>query len=78
MEQNGPYWIEAEAARALAQWKALFAEQVALKAKELAMQSDSTGIITLDHYRRAASIAVQLLATSLQDADSNDGHQEAA
>ncbi len=78
MDQNNSYRIETEAAQALAQWKALFAEQVAVKAKELAEKSGSTGVITLGHYRQAASIAVQMLATTVQDTDSSDGRQEAA
>ena len=78
MDQINSYRIEAEAAQALAEWKALFAEQVAVKAKELSQKSGSTGVITLGHYRQAASIAVQMLATAVQDTDSSDGRQEAA
>jgi hypothetical protein len=78
MDQNKSYKIETEAAQALAEWKAFFAEQVAMKAKELAEESGSTGVITLGHYRQAASIAVQMLATAVQDTDSSDGRQEAA
>jgi hypothetical protein len=78
MDQNKPYRIESEAAQALAEWKALFAEQVAVKAKELVEKSGSTGVITLGHYRQAANIAVQMLATAVQDTDSSDGRQEAA
>jgi len=78
MDQNKSYRIETEAAQALAIWKALFAEQVAVKAKELAEQSGSTSVITLGHYRQAANFAVQMLATAVQDTDSSDGRQEAA
>jgi hypothetical protein len=78
MDQTKSYRIETQAAQALAEWKALFAEQVALKARELAEKSGSTGVVTLGHYRQAASIAVQMLATAIQDADSSDGRQEAA
>jgi hypothetical protein len=78
MDQSGTFRIQAEAARALAEWKALFAEQVALQARELAKGSSPPGLITVDHYRQAAKSAVQTLATQLQDADSSDGHQEAA
>lgn len=78
MDQINSFRIEAEAAQALAEWKALFAEQVAVKAKELSQKSSSTGVITLGHYRQAASIAVQMLATAVQDTDSSDGRQEAA
>lgn len=78
MDQSKSYRIETEAAQALAEWKAFFAEQIALKAKELAEKSGSTGVITLGHYRQAASIAVKMLATAVQDTDSSDGRQEAA
>lgn len=72
------YRIEVAAAQALAEWKAHFAEQVALKAKELAKESGSSDIITLAHYRQAASFAVERLATFVQDTESSDGHQGAA
>ena len=78
MKQTKAFRIETEAAQALANWKALFAKQVAVKAKELAEESGSAGFITLDHYRQAASVAVQMLATAVQGADSSDGSQEAA
>lgn len=78
MDQTKSFRIETEAAQALAEWKAFFAEQVAVKAKELAEQSGSTGVITLGHYRQAASFAVQMLATAVQDTDSSDGRQKAA
>lgn len=79
MTRNNSYRIETKAAQALAEWKALFAEQVSGKAKELA-EKDSTaaGVITLAHYHQAANIAVQMLATALQDTGINDGRQEAA
>lgn len=78
MDQTKSFRIETEAAHALAEWKAFFAEQVAVKARELADEGGSTGVITLGHYRQAASIAVQMLATAVQDTDSSDGRQEAA
>jgi len=70
--------IQAEAAKALAEWKAFFAEQVAVKAKELAKESDSPELITLAHYRQAAVLAAQLLVVEVQDTGSKNGHQEAA
>ncbi len=70
--------IEPQAVQALAEWKALFAEQVAVKAKELSEKSGSAGIITLGHYRQAATLAVQVLSTAVQGTDSSDGRQEAA
>jgi hypothetical protein len=78
MDKSNSYRIETRAAQALAEWKALFAEQVAVKAKELSEQSGSTGIITLGHYRQAASIAVQMLAMAVQGTDPRDDSQEEA
>lgn len=78
MVQSNSNRIETRAAQALAEWKAFFAEQVAEKAKELSEKGGSTGIITLDHYRQAASIAVQMLANAVQCKESSDGRQEAA
>jgi hypothetical protein len=78
MDQNGTIRIQVEAAKALAGWKAFFAEQVALKAKELAQNSSPPGLITLTHYRQAAVLAAQALAMEVQRTDSNDGRQKAA
>lgn len=70
--------IQAKAAEALAEWKALFAEQVAMQAKELAKNSNPPGLITLDIYRQAATIAVQALAIAVHDTGPSDERQEAA
>jgi hypothetical protein len=78
MDKSNSYKIEVRAAQALAEWKALFAEQVAIHAKELSKKSGSTGIVTLEHYRLAASLAVQKLAMAVQCRDSEDDHQENA
>ena len=47
-------------------------------AQELSKKSGSTGIITLEHYRLAASIVVQKLAMAVQGTDPEDDHQESA
>lgn len=78
MAQNESFRIQAEAAKALAEWKAVFAEQVTVQAKKLAQGSNPSGLITLDHYREAATLAVQTLAAVMQDTGSNDGCQKAA
>ena len=78
METSNSCRIEAQALLALAEWKAFFAEQVAVKAKEVSEESGSAGVVTLGHYRQAATIAVQMLATAVQGTDSSDGRQEAA
>ena len=78
MEASDSYWIDAAAARALADWKAFFAEQVSLQAKQIAKNEKSSGAITINHYRRAAAIAAQMLLTTINDSESTDGRQEAA
>lgn len=78
MDRSGTIRIQAEAAKALAVWKAFFAEQVAVKAKELAKASIPPGLITLDHYRHAAILAAQALAIEVQDTGTTNGRQEAA
>lgn len=72
------YRIQAEAVEALAEWKAFFAEQVTLHAKELAKSTSSNGVITFDHYRQAATFAMQALANALHDTGSSDDRQKAA
>lgn len=78
MDQSKTYWIDPCAAQALAEWKALFAEQVVMHAKELAKKEKSPGAITLDHYRKSVSTAAQFLVNAVKDSDSSDGRQEAA
>jgi hypothetical protein len=78
MVQSQSYRIQVEAVEALAEWKAFFAEQVAVQAKELAKTSNPPGLITLDHYRQAATLAVQSLATLVQGTGLSDDRQEAA
>ena len=78
MDQTESFRIQADAAEALAEWKAYFAEQVAVKAKELAKDSTPPGLITLSHYRQAAVLASQLLTIEVQKTGSNDGGQKAA
>ena len=77
MDRSGSMRVQAEAAKALAGWKEYFAEQVAVKAKELAKASDSPGLITFAHYRQAAILAGHTLATEVNNTGSNDGRQEA-
>lgn len=78
MVQSQSCRIQVEAAQALAGWKAFFAEQVVVQAKEFAKDSNSAGLITLDHYCQAATIAVEALAAAVRATRSSDGHQEVA
>lgn len=65
MEHSSSGRIETQAVQGLVEWKAFFAEQVAVKAKELSEKSGYAGIITLSHYRQAANIAVQMLSPEI-------------
>ncbi len=71
--------IETAAAKALADWKALFADEVAETAKELAARDhDAQGLVRLEHYRQAAASALHVLANAVKGDETNDGRQEAA
>ena len=78
MIQNESCRIQADAVKALAEWKTFFSEQVAMRAKELAQHGNPPGLITLVHYRQAATLAAQALAIAAQATGSNDDRQEAA
>ena len=78
MDANATIRIQTEAAEALAEWKAFFAEQVVQKARELARHNSTPELITLTQYRQAAVLAAQALAIEVQRTDLNDGHQKAA
>ena len=77
MEANAVV-LQADAAKALAEWKALFADEVTKHAKALTQASEQPGIITLAHFRMAAQSAVKSLADAIQESSSQDGNQEAA
>lgn len=57
-----------------AHWKSAFAAEVARKAKQLALESDSLGLVTLEHFRKAARIAVDEQFSTLQN-DNNPNQQ---
>lgn len=78
MEQTTTFRIQAEAAEALAHWKAAFAEQVISQARELAREGNSQGVITISHYRQATMSALHTLVNLVQETPPIDGHQEAA
>lgn len=81
MSQTAPLKIDPEAAKALARWKAVFADEVCTNAKRLVSVSncqDSISspqdVVSLAHYREAARLALASLATLLQaesDADAS-------
>jgi hypothetical protein len=70
--------IEVEAAKALVQWKAQFAEEVCERAKQLASQSSEPSVVTLRHYKQAARIALQALSAAIDDGAAPDAEQRAA
>lgn len=78
MDLSGSVRIDTEAAIALAEWKAFFAEQVAMKARELAQSSPQPSLITIAHYRQAAVLAAQALATEVEKVSAGNDSQDAA
>ena len=70
--------IDVEAAKALAQWKALFADEVCERAKRLASQSGQPNSVTLSHYKHAAQAALQSLSAAIHDGDAHNAGQKAA
>lgn len=78
MDRHGTVRIQVEAAKALADWKAFFAEQVARRATELARRSSPSELVTLIHYREAAITAAQSLLKELQGTESSDDRKKAA
>lgn len=70
--------IDVEAARALAEWKSLFATEVCEGAKRIAAQSSHPNSVTLSHYQMAASIALQSLSVAINGEHGPDGQHKAA
>lgn len=70
--------IETIAAKELARWKSLFAEEVSVRAKAIAAACGETRLVRLEHYRRAAELALQTLSESIQAGAANDFQQRAA
>jgi len=73
-----PTKIDVEAAKALAEWKSLFATEVCERAKRLAAQSGHPDSITLSHFRMAAKMALQVLSGAIHGEQESDGELEAA
>ncbi len=70
--------IDVEAAKALVEWKSLFAAEVCEGAKRLAAQSGRPDSVTLSHYRMAAKMALQALSGAIDGERGPDGQHEAA
>jgi hypothetical protein len=73
-----PAKIDVEAAKALAEWKSLFATEVCERAKRLAAQSGHPESVTLSHFRMAAKMALQVLSGAIHREHESDGEQKAA
>jgi hypothetical protein len=78
MQASKQLMIEVEAAKALAEWKALFGTEVCERAKQLAMQSGHAELVTVSHYRTAARMALQTLAGAIQGEPGTNVRNEAA
>ncbi|QDV51783.1 hypothetical protein [Gimesia fumaroli] len=78
MSVNSNFRIENEAAKALIEWKAQFAEEVYKRARELAIKSEKPHTATLSHYRQAAELALQSLSNTIRNGDPSDVERNAA
>lgn len=78
MSRSEAVWIEVEAAQALAQWKAMFAEEASMHAKRLAAGSDRPQFVTVAHYRQAAQLALKSLSAVIADGVDGDANRRAA
>jgi hypothetical protein len=78
MERSVSVRIDIDAERALAAWKALFAEQVSDHAQRLAERSGDARLVTLSHYRAAAKIALETVSSAISRDEKADGGREAA
>ena len=78
MDRRMDTLIDIEAVEALIAWKSLFADQVALRARELAGKSQHPQRVTLAHYRQAAQMAMRSLSAAISDGENSDEGQKAA
>ncbi len=78
MSEKADIRIDLEAARALIEWKSLFADEVAARARQIAAESGQPERVTLLHYRQAAQNSVPSLSAAILDGGASRGNQEAA
>ena len=78
MTQTTDTHIDLDAAKALVDWKALFADEVAVCAARLAADSGHPERVTLYHYRQAAQIAIRTLSAAILDGGASSGEYRAA
>jgi hypothetical protein len=67
MSEKADCRIDVEAAKVLIHWKSLFANEVAVLARQLAAESGRPERVTLSDYRQAAQIAVHSLSAAIRD-----------
>ena len=78
MRERAGLRIDVEAARALIDWKARFADEVVAGARRLAVESSQPEHVTLAHYRQAAQLAVRSLAAAIVDGGPSRDDPQAA
>ncbi|WP_442507604.1 hypothetical protein SH528x_006533 [Novipirellula sp. SH528] len=70
--------IETRAVKALADWKAQFADEVAMQAKSLAAKGDTPLRVTLHDYQQAAPIVMQTLMAAIATEQVSNADRKAA
>ena len=78
MSQRVDLRIDVEAAKALIEWKSMFAEKVSAYARRLAAESSHPDRVTLLQYREAAQVAVLSLSVAILNGGESSGDQKAA
>ncbi|MBI3465900.1 MAG: hypothetical protein HY000_23025 [Planctomycetes bacterium] len=77
MDNSAGFRIDVEAAKALINWKSLFADEVATRARRLAADSGGERV-TLLHYRQAAQMAICSLSAAILDGGTSGEGQKVA
>ena len=74
---SGNTRIDSDALFALADWQSLFADTVCEEARRIAAGNSSPERITKSHYQQAALIAVDKLASEVEQAATDDRRKAA-
>ena len=78
MSEKAGVCIDIEAAKALVYWKSLFADEVAMRARQLAAESSRPDRVTLAHYRQAVQFAIRSLPALIRKEEApGDDHKVA-
>lgn len=78
MNENKNILIESAAGKALAEWECVFSQQVLAESKILARKSGSPHLVTAEHFRQAAGLAVEKLLEAIKGNSENNGQQKVA